>query len=83
MRERLQQVEITEAAIGTCGRLQAANRGRLTTYRSGDGGLICEDRVSPARPRMWRILPTGELQPDRRYSFTLHAFTSGALPHGI
>lgn len=82
MRERSPQIQITEAAIGSCGRLQAAIRGRLTTYPSGDGGLICEHRAFPARPTMWRILPNGELQPDLRYSFSQRAFTTGALPHG-
>lgn len=83
MRERTQQAQITDAAIGTCGRLQAAMRSRLATYPSGDGGLICEDRALRARPTIWRILPSGEVQPDRRYSFSQHAFTTGALPHGI
>jgi len=83
MGKRSWQAEITDAAIGTCGRLQASIRRRLATYPSGDGGLICEDRAFHARPTMWRILPDGAVQPDRRYSFAVHGFTTGALPHGI
>lgn len=70
--------EITDAAIEGFARLIAATGARFITYGREDGGLICEDRTSRARPRLWRILPSGRILPDSRYSFTAHRFTAGA-----
>lgn len=74
------QVTITEAAIRTCGRLVALMAGRIATHAYRDGGLICEDRTSRARPRMWRITPDGTLLPDCSYSFTRGGFARVPLP---
>lgn len=75
--------EITDAAIGTYARLLATTGRRLRTHGSADGGMICEDRTSPARPRIWKISPDGAMVPDTLYSFALRAFTAAALPQGV
>ena len=75
-----EEVTITEAAIRTCGRLVATMAGRIATHAYRDGGLICEDRTSRARPRMWRITPEGTLLCDSSYSFARGAFATVALP---
>jgi len=75
-----EELTISEAAIATCGRLVAAMAGRIATHASRDGGLICEDRTSRARPRMWRIAPDGGLLPDSSYSYVRHSFTRAPLP---
>lgn len=74
------EVAITEAATRTCGRLVALMAGRLATHAYRDGGLICEDRTSRARPKMWRITPDGTLLPDCSYSFTRGTFGRAPLP---
>jgi hypothetical protein len=76
----VQEVTITEAAIRTCGRLVALMAGRITTHAYRDGGLICEDRTSRARPRMWRITPDGAVLSDCSYNFTRQAFMRVPLP---
>jgi hypothetical protein len=73
--------EITDAALRAYRRLRAAVGG-LRAHRAGDGGLICEHRLSRARPILWRISPSGTVLPDSRYSFALRTFTTAALPHG-
>lgn len=75
-----EEVTITEAAIRTCGRLVAVMAGRIATHAYRDGGLICEDRTSRARPKMWRITPDGTLLPDCSYSFTRRGFARVPLP---
>jgi hypothetical protein len=74
------EVTVTEAAIRTCGRLVALMAGRIATHAYRDGGLICEDRTSRARPRMWRITPDGALLSDSSYHFTRQAFSQVPLP---
>jgi hypothetical protein len=74
------EVTVTEAAIRTCGRLVALMAGRIATHASRDGGLICEDRASRARPRLWRITPEGALLSDSSYNFTRQAFTAVPVP---
>jgi hypothetical protein len=73
-------ITVTEAAIRTCGRLLAAMTCRIKTYAYHDGGLICEDRSSPARPRMWRVAADGALLPDSSYSFARREFVSVPAP---
>lgn len=75
-----EEVTITEAAIRTCGRLVTAMAGRITTHAYRDGGLICEERTSRARPWMWRITPEGTLLSDSGYSFTQGSFARVPLP---
>ncbi|MFL5824486.1 MAG: hypothetical protein ACJ764_13715 [Solirubrobacteraceae bacterium] len=58
----------------------AAMAGRVKTHGYRDGGLICEDRTSRARPSAWRISPDGSVVPARVYSFARRAFISGPLP---
>ena len=74
---------MTEAALAAYGRLLAVRRARLITYASGDGGLVCEDRSSRARPALWRLSADGAILPDSRYSFRLRAFVSAPLPQGL
>ncbi|HEY1524332.1 MAG TPA: hypothetical protein VGF70_15080 [Solirubrobacteraceae bacterium] len=74
------EATITEAALRTCGRLVALMAGRIATHASSDGGLICEDRTSRARPRMWRIMPDGALLSDSSYNFTRQKFIRAPLP---
>jgi hypothetical protein len=74
------EVAITEAAIGTLRALLAGLTGRIATYGYRDGGLICEDRTSPARPRMWRIAADGALLPDSSYNFSSGAFIRVPAP---
>jgi hypothetical protein len=73
-------VTITEAAIRACGRLVALMADRISTHACRDGGMICEDRSSRARPRMWRITPDGTLLADVSYNFTRQAFVRVPLP---
>jgi hypothetical protein len=61
-------------------RLLRAVGGRVQLHVSRDGGLICEDRSSRARPRIWRISPDGVVEPDRPYSFGRRAFVAAELP---
>ncbi len=75
-----EEVTITEAAIRTCGRLVAMMTGRISTHAYRDGGLICEDRTSRARPKMWRITPDGALLSDCSYSFVRGVFAPVPLP---
>ena len=77
------ELEITEAAIDTFARLLVLTGRRLKTHGSGDGGMICEDRTSPARPRIWKITRDGVLVADSHYSFALRAFTAAPLPQAI
>ena len=77
------EIEITDEAIGTYRRLLIAIGGAITTHPSWDGGLICEKRVTRARPLIWRISADGTVVPDSRYSFTRRAFIPAALPLGI
>ena len=77
---QLDEVTISEAAIRTCGALLAATTGRIRTHAYRDGGLICEDRSSRARPRLWRIAADGRLVPDSSYSFARGAFISAPVP---
>jgi hypothetical protein len=74
------EVTVTEAAIRTCGRLVALMTSRITTHAYRDGGLICEDRSSRARPRMWRITPDGALLSDSSYNFMRQAFVRVPVP---
>ncbi len=74
------EIAVSAAASRTCGRLLAAAGGRIRTYAYRDGGLICEDRASRARPRMWRIAADGRLLPDSSYSFARRAFVSAPVP---
>jgi hypothetical protein len=79
----LDEVEVTDAALGAYGRLRAIIGERLRTHPARDGGLICEDRKVYTRPALWRISPDGAVLPDSRYSFTLAAFAPVALPQGV
>ena len=74
------EIAVSRAALRTYGRLRAAMAGRVRTYAYRDGGLICEDRTRPARPRMWRIAADGALLPDSTYSFARRAFVSTPGP---
>lgn len=74
------EITVSEAAISASGQLLAAVRGRIKTHPYRDGGLICEDRSSRARPRMWRISPDGALLPDSSYSFARGTFVSRPAP---
>jgi hypothetical protein len=71
---------VSEAALRTCDRLLANMTGMVKTHAYRDGGLICEDRTSPARPRVWRIAADGALLPDSSYSFRHQAFVLAPLP---
>lgn len=73
-------IAISEAAIRTCGPLVVAAAGRIRTHAYRDGGLICEDRTSPARPRLWRITPDGRILPDSSYSFARGRFMAAPAP---
>jgi hypothetical protein len=77
------ELEVTEAALGSYGRLLAIVGQRLRTHPTGDGGLICEDRRNYLRPALWRIAPDGVVLPDSRYSRTLSGFTPVPLPQGV
>jgi hypothetical protein len=83
MRSCHHELEITDAAIGTFARLLVVTGRRLKTHGSGDGGMICEDRTSPARPTLWKISPDGGLVPDSRYNYARRAFAPVALPTSI
>jgi hypothetical protein len=74
------EVPTSEAAMTTFRQLLGALTGRVSTYASRDGGLICEDRSSPGRPWMWRIAADGALLPDSSYDFALRAFVSVPVP---
>ena len=76
----LGELTITEEAIGTFRALLGALTGRVRTHAYRDGGLICEDRTSPARPRVWRIAADGALLPERSYNFARGGFISVPLP---
>jgi hypothetical protein len=76
------EIEVTTAAVAAARRLSAVTGGRLSSHPAADGGLICENGHR-ARPVMWRILPDGGVQPDRRYSFTHRGFVSPVVPDGI
>lgn len=71
-----EEIEISPAAISAYGRLLGAVGRRIHTYAAQDGGLICEDRTSRARPTLWRILPNGEILPDRPYNYLLAGFVA-------
>jgi len=77
------EIEITDAAISGFGRLLRAVRGRIETYASGDGGLICEVRTVRARPTIWRVAADGAVLPDTPYNFRLRAFIPAGLPPGF
>jgi hypothetical protein len=77
------ELEITAAAIGAFARLLTTTGRRFKTQGTTDGGLICEDRTSPARPAVWKISPDGGLVADSCYSYPLRAFTSVPLPRGV
>ena len=77
------ELEITGAAVNAFARLLIAVGGPLRTHGCADGGLICEDRTSRARPNIWRISRDGEVLADRPYSFKLRAFVAAALPAGV
>jgi hypothetical protein len=74
------QIRASDAAIMTWRRLVAATAGRIRTHARRDGGLICEDRTSPARPRLWRIAADGAVVPDSSYNFTRGAFIRAPVP---
>jgi hypothetical protein len=74
------ELAITEAAIQTFRQLLAMVSGRITTHAYRDGGLICEDRTSRARPRMWRIAADGALLPERSYNFSRGGFIRAPAP---
>ena len=61
--KRSGEAEISEAAIRTFGRVLATMADRITTRPYGDGGLICEERTSRARPSVWRISADGAVVP--------------------
>jgi hypothetical protein len=73
-------VRVSDAAITTWRRFFAVTAGRIRTHAYRDGGLICEDRNSPARPRLWRIAADGALLPDSSYNFTRRAFIRVPVP---
>ena len=75
--------EITPAAIRAFGRLWHAVAADLRTHPTGDGGLICEERGSRTRSRLWRVAPDGVIEPDRPYDFRLGQFVSVALPGSV
>jgi hypothetical protein len=75
-----EEIAITEAAITTFWQLLGAARDRVTTHAYRDGGLICEDRTSRARPRMFRIAADGALLPDNSYNFARGAFVRAPAP---
>jgi hypothetical protein len=77
------ETEISDAAISGYGRLLRAIGRRITTYATDDGGLICEDRATPARPTMWRISRDGAIAPDSPYSFSLATFVAASVPAGV
>lgn len=77
------ETEISDAAISGYGRLLRAIGRRITTYATNDGGLICEDRATQARPTMWRISRDGAIVPDSPYSFSLRTFVSAAVPADV
>jgi hypothetical protein len=75
--------EISRAAIRSYVRLLRAVGGKLQLHVASDGGLICEDRRSPARPTVWRISADGVVEPDRPYNFLLQAFVASRLPAAV
>jgi hypothetical protein len=75
-----EELEISEAAIRSYGRLQRAVRNAIALYATSDGGLICEDRTIRGRPTLWRILCDGTVLGDRPYSFSARAFVAAELP---
>ena len=77
------ELEISDAALGAYGRLLRAMRRVITTHPARDGGLICEDRTTPAKPILWRISPDGTVTPDSRYNFANRGFVSASLPGGL
>jgi hypothetical protein len=74
------EVAITDAAIAALRQLVGALTGRVATHGYRDGGLICEDRTSRGRPRMWRIGADGGLLPDSSYNYADGAFVSTPVP---
>ena len=72
--------EISRAAVRSYVRLLRAVGGKLQLHVTRDGGLLCEDRRSPARPTVWRISADGNVEPDRPYNFLLGAFVPARLP---
>jgi hypothetical protein len=79
---RTPEIEITAAAISGVSRLRRALEANLRTYPCGDGGLICEDGRSRARPKLWRVSPDGSIQPDAPYNFRLREFVTAPVPVG-
>lgn len=75
-----EEVEITDAAIGTYGRVLRAMGLSITTHADGAGGLICEYRSARARPIVWQICADGSLRSDRRYNFRTRTFAPTMLP---
>jgi hypothetical protein len=75
-----QEVEISAAAVRSYARLLHAVGHRIHTYGTRDGGLICEDRSSLARPTIWRILGDGTIVADAPYSFVRRAFVPAEPP---
>ena len=71
---------VSDAAIRTGGTVLAAMAGRIRTHAYPDGGLICEDRTSRARPSVWRISPDGSVVPASVYSFARREFIAGRIP---
>jgi hypothetical protein len=74
------EIEVSEAAVRGYGRLLRAVGRRIHTHAAPDGGLICEDRTSRARPTMWRISNDGHVVPDTPYSFARRSFVASELP---
>ena len=74
------EIEITRAAIDGVSRLRRAVEVNLRMYPRKDGGLICEDPSSRARPRLWRISPDGAVHPDTPYNFRLREFVAAPVP---
>jgi len=75
-----QETEISLAAIDGYGRLLRTVGGTLFTHAAKDGGLICEHRASRSRPRLWRVLPDGEILADAPYNFARGEFVAVKLP---
>jgi hypothetical protein len=68
------KLEVSEAAIAGFVRLRATMRRQIEIHASDDGGLICEDRTSPARPTLWRVSPDGDVLPDSPYNYYAQSF---------
>jgi hypothetical protein len=70
----------TAAAIAAFRRLQTRVGTIMLAYERPDGGLICERCRPGAPPLFYRVSPSGRVQADRRYDWSVQRFVGVPLP---